>query len=103
MTELEWEEVSQKALQLFEFGQVFFFRTVLGWFLCLVVKYWLRFFLQATALERGLILVDTKYEFGKDESGNIFLIDEVSEKIIFYCCKKVVFFSFLLPFLRSFW
>lgn len=29
------------------------------------------------AKERGLILVDTKYEFGKDEEGNIYLIDEV--------------------------
>jgi len=29
------------------------------------------------AKERGLILVDTKYEFGKDVNGNIFLIDEI--------------------------
>lgn len=29
------------------------------------------------AAERGLILVDTKYEFGKDEEGNILLIDEI--------------------------
>lgn len=29
------------------------------------------------AAERGLILVDTKYEFGKDSSGRIILIDEV--------------------------
>lgn len=29
------------------------------------------------AAERGLILVDTKYEFGMDEQGNILLIDEV--------------------------
>lgn len=28
-------------------------------------------------LERGIILVDTKFEFGIDESGNIMLIDEV--------------------------
>ena len=27
--------------------------------------------------ERGLILVDTKYEFGKDSQGNITLIDEI--------------------------
>ncbi len=32
---------------------------------------------QKIALERGLILVDTKYEFGKDSEGNILLIDEV--------------------------
>lgn len=29
------------------------------------------------AQERGLILVDTKYEFGKDKDGNILLIDEI--------------------------
>lgn len=29
------------------------------------------------ALKRGLILVDTKYEFGKDKDGTILLIDEV--------------------------
>lgn len=29
------------------------------------------------ALERGLILVDTKYEFGKNEKGEIILIDEI--------------------------
>lgn len=29
------------------------------------------------AADRGLILVDTKYEFGKDEDGNILLIDEI--------------------------
>ncbi|MFT6746770.1 MAG: phosphoribosylaminoimidazole-succinocarboxamide synthase [Glaciecola sp.] len=29
------------------------------------------------ANERGLILVDTKYEFGKDSAGNIILIDEI--------------------------
>jgi phosphoribosylaminoimidazole-succinocarboxamide synthase len=29
------------------------------------------------AAERGLILVDTKYEFGKDRNGNIVLIDEI--------------------------
>lgn len=32
---------------------------------------------QKISAERGLILVDTKYEFGKDEEGNILLIDEV--------------------------
>jgi len=29
------------------------------------------------AAEKGLILVDTKYEFGKDKDGNITLIDEI--------------------------
>ena len=29
------------------------------------------------AAEKGLILVDTKYEFGKDKDGNIILIDEI--------------------------
>ena len=29
------------------------------------------------ALENGMILVDTKYEMGKDENGNIVLIDEI--------------------------
>ena len=29
------------------------------------------------ALEKGLILVDTKYEFGKDKNGEIILIDEI--------------------------
>ena len=32
---------------------------------------------QELASERGLILVDTKFEFGKDENGNILIIDEV--------------------------
>jgi phosphoribosylaminoimidazole-succinocarboxamide synthase len=32
---------------------------------------------QKIAAERGLILVDTKFEFGKDADGNILLIDEV--------------------------
>lgn len=32
---------------------------------------------QKIAAERGLILVDTKYEFGKDETGSIILIDEI--------------------------
>ena len=33
---------------------------------------------QKIAAERGMILVDTKYEFGKDSSGVIHLIDEVN-------------------------
>jgi phosphoribosylaminoimidazole-succinocarboxamide synthase len=32
---------------------------------------------QKVALERGLLLVDTKYEMGKDKDGNIMVIDEV--------------------------
>lgn len=32
---------------------------------------------QKTAAEKGLILVDTKYEFGTDNQGNIVLIDEI--------------------------
>lgn len=32
---------------------------------------------QEVAAQRGLLLVDTKYEFGKAEDGTIMLIDEV--------------------------
>ena len=32
---------------------------------------------QEIAAERGLILVDTKYEFGTDEKGNLVLVDEI--------------------------
>ena len=32
---------------------------------------------QKTALENGMILVDTKYEMGKDSNGKIVLIDEI--------------------------
>ena len=32
---------------------------------------------QKKAAEHGMILVDTKYEMGKDEDGNILLIDEI--------------------------
>ncbi|CAN1827849.1 Phosphoribosylaminoimidazole-succinocarboxamide synthase, chloroplastic [Linum perenne] len=52
MTEAEYTEASEKALNLFEYGQ-------------------------RVALEHGLILVDTKYEFGKGSDGSILLIDEV--------------------------
>lgn len=52
MTQEEWDYISGKALELFIFGQ-------------------------KTAAEHGLILVDTKYEFGKDADGNILLIDEI--------------------------
>ena len=42
-------------------------------------KYTLALFNRGTELadEKGLILVDTKYEFGKDENGVITLIDEI--------------------------
>ena len=48
----QWEEVSTHALALFERGQ-------------------------ALAAERGLILADTKYEFGLDPDGRILLADEI--------------------------
>ncbi len=47
-----WKEVSESALKLFKRGQ-------------------------EIAEKRGLILVDTKYEFGLDESGKLMLIDEI--------------------------
>lgn len=52
MTQAEWDYVRDKALELFIFGQ-------------------------KIAAEHGLILVDTKYEFGKDADGRILLIDEI--------------------------
>lgn len=52
LTEREWEFTSNAAQKLFAFGQ-------------------------QRAAERGLILVDTKYEFGATDAGDILLIDEV--------------------------
>ena len=52
LTAEQWQTVSAMALKLFERG-----RTI--------------------AQERGLILVDTKYEFGFDENGQIILADEI--------------------------
>ena len=52
MSKEDWEYCSQKALELFSFGQ-------------------------RQAKEHGMILVDTKYEMGKDSDGNIVLIDEI--------------------------
>lgn len=52
LTRAQWAEVSDKALALFARGQ-------------------------KMAAERGLILVDTKYEFGFDADGNILLADEI--------------------------
>lgn len=48
----QWDSLQKIALELFTFGQ-------------------------KKAEEKGLILVDTKYEFGEDEQGNIVLIDEI--------------------------
>jgi phosphoribosylaminoimidazole-succinocarboxamide synthase len=52
MTARQWELTSSKALELFAFGQ-------------------------NHAAQRGLILVDTKYEFGVGDDGEILLIDEI--------------------------
>ncbi|MGP3695819.1 phosphoribosylaminoimidazolesuccinocarboxamide synthase [Rhodobacter sp. NSM] len=52
LTRAQWDEVSARALALFARGQ-------------------------AMAAERGLILVDTKYEFGLDEEGRILIADEI--------------------------
>lgn len=48
----EWDILSNIALELFAFGQ-------------------------QEAAKKGLILVDTKYEFGRDKLGNFYLIDEL--------------------------
>ena len=52
MSEGDWKYCSQKALELFSFGQ-------------------------KRATKNGMILVDTKYEMGRDVSGNIVLVDEI--------------------------
>jgi phosphoribosylaminoimidazole-succinocarboxamide synthase len=52
LTQEQWDTVSRYALALFARGQ-------------------------EMAAERGLILVDTKYEFGTDAEGNIILADEI--------------------------
>ncbi|MFA5538102.1 MAG: phosphoribosylaminoimidazolesuccinocarboxamide synthase [Gemmobacter sp.] len=52
LSKTQWDRVSQIALALFARGQ-------------------------AMAAERGLILVDTKYEFGTDADGNILIADEI--------------------------
>jgi len=54
MTAEDWETTCSLALKLFKFGQ-------------------------ELANQKDLILVDTKYEFGKDDKGNILLIDEVGD------------------------
>jgi phosphoribosylaminoimidazole-succinocarboxamide synthase len=52
VSEAVWNQVAEKAIALFVRGQ-------------------------ELAASRGLILVDTKYEFGIDEDGNVLLIDEI--------------------------
>jgi phosphoribosylaminoimidazole-succinocarboxamide synthase len=52
LTEAQWAQLSEYALALFARGQ-------------------------AMAAERGLILADTKYEFGTDAEGRIVLADEI--------------------------
>lgn len=52
LTKAQWEDVSAKALALFARGQ-------------------------KMASDRGLILVDTKYEFGLDAEGQILIADEI--------------------------
>ncbi|TPK40243.1 phosphoribosylaminoimidazolesuccinocarboxamide synthase [Mesorhizobium sp. B2-5-4] len=52
LTQEQWDTVSSYALKLFARGQ-------------------------ARAAERGLILADTKYEFGTDKDGTIILADEI--------------------------
>ena len=52
MSQEEWDYISSVSLELFKFGQ-------------------------AEAQKKGLILVDTKYEFGKDKNGKVYLIDEL--------------------------
>jgi phosphoribosylaminoimidazole-succinocarboxamide synthase len=52
MTQEEWDEASIAAIKLFKYGT-------------------------EVAAKHGLILVDTKYEFGRDAEGNIILVDEI--------------------------
>ena len=52
MNQEDWDYCSSKALELFSFGQ-------------------------EKAAANGMILVDTKYETGRDSDGNIVLIDEI--------------------------
>lgn len=52
MTQADWDACREAAMRLFQFGS-------------------------ETAAKHGLILVDTKYEMGRDADGNIMLIDEI--------------------------
>ncbi len=47
-----WQQLQKISMELFEFGQ-------------------------KTAASKGLVLVDTKYEFGQDKDGSLVLIDEI--------------------------
>lgn len=47
------------------------------WDICYKYAHDIFKFSQEKSLEKGLILVDTKYEFGKDVDGNILLVDEI--------------------------
>ena len=51
--------------------------TLQQWEICKGYAYTLFQIGQETALKNGLILVDTKYEFGINESGEIILVDEL--------------------------
>ncbi|SRR5579883_924919 len=52
MTQADWDEASQLAMKLFQRGT-------------------------EIAAQHGLILVDTKYEFGRDADGRIIVVDEI--------------------------
>lgn len=52
MTQADWDEASALAMKLFKFGS-------------------------EVAAKHGLILVDTKYEFGRDADGKIVVVDEI--------------------------
>lgn len=52
ITQKQWDEMARVSLDLFAVGQ-------------------------AWARQRGLILVDTKYEFGVDQGGKLWVIDEI--------------------------
>ena len=47
------------------------------WDICKNYSHELFKFGQEQSLKNGLILVDTKYEFGIDMNGNILLVDEL--------------------------
>lgn len=51
--------------------------TAKDWATCASYSHELFKFSQRKSSDKGLILVDTKYEFGKDADGNILLIDEI--------------------------
>lgn len=75
MTQADYDEASRKALSLFEYGQVILF--CYSCIFLLESQHSPILVFQQVALEHGMILVDTKYEFGKGEDGSILLIDEV--------------------------